>query len=147
MKKVKLGFLPSHRAPFSLDWAKQMRKRCVDVFAKFEEIGIVAPDEKVSAHGLVTDEKDAKGVIDFFAEESIKGLIIGTMTFGEELPLLSDPRKLRGSWSWVEVDDLEELYDTLVYEGFTHHASMIHGDYVDSLVEFCRFAGIKPVVV
>lgn len=61
--------------------------------------------------------------------------------------IVSDPRKLRGSWSWAEVDDLEELYDTLVYEGFTHHASMIHGDYVDSLVEFCRFAGIKPVVV
>jgi hypothetical protein len=79
-----------------------MRKRCVDVFAKFEEVEIVAPDEKVSANGLVTDEKDAKGIIDFFAEESIKGLIIGTM---------------------------------------------IYGDYVDSLVEFCRFAGIKPVVL
>ncbi|MCL5986386.1 MAG: hypothetical protein M1371_07445 [Actinobacteria bacterium] len=89
MKKVKLGFLPSHRAPFSLDWAKQMRKRCVDVFEKFEEAEIVTPDEKVSVHGLVTDEKDAKGVIEFFAKESIRGLIIGTMTFGEELPLLS----------------------------------------------------------
>jgi L-fucose isomerase-like protein len=61
--------------------------------------------------------------------------------------IVSDPRKLRGSWSWVEVDDLEELYDTLVYEGFTHHASMIHGDYIDSLVEFCRFTGIEPVVL
>jgi L-fucose isomerase-like protein len=89
MKKVKLGFLPSHRAPFSLDWAKQMRKRCVDVFKKFEEVEIITPDEKVSAYGLVTDEKDAKGVIEFFAKENIKGLVIGNMTFGEELPLLS----------------------------------------------------------
>lgn len=89
MKKVKLGFLPSHRAPFSLDWAKQMRKRCVDVFKKFEEVEIITPDEKVSAYGLVTDEKDAKGVIEFFAKENIKGLIISNITFGEELPLLS----------------------------------------------------------
>ena len=88
MKKVKLGFLPSHRLMRNLDWAKEMRKRCVDLFSKFEDIEIVVPDERVSAHGLVIDEKDAKGVIEFFAGESIKGLIIGTMTFGEELPLL-----------------------------------------------------------
>jgi len=89
MKMVKLGFLPAHRAPFSLDWAKQMRRRCIEVFEKVDEVEIVAPDDKVSAHGLVTDEKDAKGVIEFFTKENIKGLIIGTMTFGEELPLLS----------------------------------------------------------
>jgi len=55
--------------------------------------------------------------------------------------------KLRGSWSWVEVSDLERLYRTLVEEGFTHHASMIHGDITTPLVEFCRFTGIEPIVV
>jgi len=55
--------------------------------------------------------------------------------------------KLRGSWSWVEVPDLERLYRTLVEEGFTHHASMIHGDIASSLVEFCRFTGMEAIVV
>ncbi|GAH24894.1 unnamed protein product, partial [marine sediment metagenome] len=30
---------------------------------------------------------------------------------------------------------------------FTHHASMIHGDIASSLIEFCRFTGIEPIVV
>jgi len=55
--------------------------------------------------------------------------------------------KLRGSWSWVEVPDLDGLYRTLVEEGFTHHVSMIHGDIASSLVEFCRFTEMEPVVV
>lgn len=55
--------------------------------------------------------------------------------------------KLRGSWSWVEVPDLDGLYRTLIEEGFTHHASMIHGDIASSLIEFCRFTGIEPIVV
>lgn len=55
--------------------------------------------------------------------------------------------KLRGSGCWVEVPDLERLYRTLVEEGFTHHASMIHGDIASSLIEFCRFTGMEPIVV
>jgi hypothetical protein len=36
---------------------------------------------------------------------------------GEIIPSNQD---LRGSWSWVQVPDLEKLYNTLVMEGFTH---------------------------
>ena len=61
--------------------------------------------------------------------------------------LIPSKDKLRGSWSWVEVPDLERLYRTLIEEGFTHHVSMIHGDITSSLVEFCRFTGIEPVDV
>ena len=45
---------------------------------------------------------------------------------GEIVP---SKQNLRGSWSWVQVPDLDKLYNTLVMEGFTHHASLIHGDY------------------
>ena len=55
--------------------------------------------------------------------------------------------KLRGSWSWVEVPDLDHLYETLVKEGFTHHASLIHGDYVEVLKKACRFLGIEVIEV
>jgi L-fucose isomerase-like protein len=31
----------------------------------------------------------------------------------------------------------------LAEQGFTHHASMIHGDYADALESFCEFTGIE----
>jgi len=66
------------------------------------------------------------------------------ITKGEIIP---SKDKLRGSWSWVKVSDLANLYRTLVEEGFTHHASMIHGDISDSLVEFCKFTGMEAIIV
>ena len=61
--------------------------------------------------------------------------------------ILASKNKLRGSGCWVEVPDLDGLYLTLIEEGFTHHASMIHGDINSSLTEFCRFTSIEPIVV
>lgn len=66
------------------------------------------------------------------------------ITTGE---ILSSDEERRGSWSWVQVDDLDYLYRVLVEEGFIHHASMIHGDFVVPIADFCRFAGIEAVVV
>ncbi|MEM2221608.1 MAG: L-fucose/L-arabinose isomerase family protein [Ignisphaera sp.] len=57
-----------------------------------------------------------------------------------------EPR-VRGAWSWVEVNDLDKIYRTLIEEGFVHHASMIHGDYVEVIADACRLLGIKTVVV
>jgi L-fucose isomerase-like protein len=54
---------------------------------------------------------------------------------------------LAGTWSWVAVSDHDRLYRTLVDEGFIHHASMIHGDQREALVQACKFLDIKPVVV
>jgi len=45
------------------------------------------------------------------------------------------------------VPDLEYLYETLVTEGFTHHASLIHGDYTEALADACEYLGIEPVIV
>ncbi len=61
--------------------------------------------------------------------------------------IVASQQKLRGSWSWVEVPDLDKLYATLVKEGFTHHASLIHGDYSRALVNACELLGIEAVVV
>lgn len=63
---------------------------------------------------------------------------------GEVIP--SD-ETLAGTWGWVRVRDHARLYRTLVEEGFIHHASMIHGDYVAALREACRFLGVQSVVV
>ncbi len=55
--------------------------------------------------------------------------------------------KLRGSWGWVEVADLDKLYRTLIEEGFLHHGSIIHGDFRDIIAQFCKFTGIQTVIV
>jgi L-fucose isomerase-like protein len=54
---------------------------------------------------------------------------------------------LAGTWAWVEVSDHARLYRTLVEEGFIHHASMIHGDQTQALLEACEFLDVRPVVV
>ena len=69
-----------------------------------------------------------------------KMLIVG----GEIVP--SD-ETLAGTWSWVQVSDHDRLYRTLVEEGFIHHASMIHGDQREALLQACKFLDIEPVVV
>jgi L-fucose isomerase-like protein len=56
-------------------------------------------------------------------------------------------QNLRGSWSWIRVDDLDELYGTLISEGFVHHASLIHGDYTESITNACSYLDIEPVIV
>lgn len=66
------------------------------------------------------------------------------ITGGEIVP---DPAVERGSHAWVAVPDLDKLYNTLIDEGFIHHASMVHGDIRKALEEFCRFVGIKTVLV
>jgi L-fucose isomerase-like protein len=59
----------------------------------------------------------------------------------------SSDQFMRGSWSWVKVPDLDKLYTSLVYEGFTHHASIIHGDYTNVIKESCRLMGIETCIV
>ncbi len=54
---------------------------------------------------------------------------------------------LAGTWSWVQVNNHARLYRTLVEEGFIHHASMIHGDQTQALLEACKFLDINPVVI
>jgi L-fucose isomerase-like protein len=61
--------------------------------------------------------------------------------------IIPSDEELAGTWSWVEVKDHEKLYRTLVEEGFIHHASMIHGDQTQALLQACKFLQIKPVLV
>ena len=87
---VKIGFVPSHRVPFNEEWAIEMRNRVIKSINKsLPEIELIYPDDKLTDGGLVTFEKDAEKVIDLFKQKEIEGLLIGMMTFGEELPNLT----------------------------------------------------------
>jgi L-fucose isomerase-like protein len=89
MEKIRIGFVPAHREPFDDTWAVQMRKRCLDMLTKIPHLEVVAPDGKLTAGGLVRDDDDADKVIKLFKARDIQGLIIGTMTFGDEVSALS----------------------------------------------------------
>ncbi len=86
---VKIGFVPSHRSPFSKEWAIDMRARVIkSIDKKIEEVELIYPDESLTDGGLVTFTEDAEKVIKLFKEKDIDGLLIGMMTFGEEIPNL-----------------------------------------------------------
>jgi len=86
---VRIGFVPSHRSPFNKEWAISMRDRVIkSIEGNIEEIELIYPDKKLTDGGLVTFMGDADKVIKLFKEKDIQGLIIGMMTFGEEIPNL-----------------------------------------------------------
>ncbi len=89
MDKIKVGFVPAHREPFDEEWAVQMRSRCLEAFSKVEELELIVPDEKLTEKGLVRDDLDAEKTINVFRKEGVDGLIIGTMTFGDEVSAIA----------------------------------------------------------
>src|SRR3989304_7132438 len=90
MNKVRLGFVPSHRIPFDNEWAIIMRDRVVaSVNKNLKEIELIVPDSDITPGGILKNEGDASKIIKLFKEKEIQGPIIGTMTFGEELPTIS----------------------------------------------------------
>lgn len=55
---------------------------------------------------------------------------------------------LRGNPMKIKFDaDLSKIARTLVYEGFEHHFSVIHGDIVEELKDICRLRKIEAVVI
>jgi hypothetical protein len=92
--RVKVGFVPSHRSIFDENWAINMRKRCIDVFSSIEGLELIVPDENITKKGLVSDEDDADKTIQLFRDNDVDGVIIGTMTFGDEVPALKGCKRL-----------------------------------------------------
>jgi L-fucose isomerase-like protein len=89
METLKIGFVPAHREPFDEEWAAAMRKRCLDAFPRSPLVKIVVPDKEFTQGGCVRNDEEAERVIEFFRKTGIDGLIIGTMTFGDEVSALT----------------------------------------------------------
>ena len=89
MSKIRLGFVPTHRYPFDEDWAVEMRQRSLNAFRRMEGVEVVAPSVGLIHNGLVRDDNGAKATIDLFAQRDVQGILIGTMTFGDELAAAS----------------------------------------------------------
>lgn len=55
---------------------------------------------------------------------------------------------LRGNPLRIQFDaPLPKLAKTMIYEGFEHHFSVIHGEIEEELVNVCRLLDIQPVVI
>ncbi len=87
MDTVRIGFVPAHRNSLSEEWASQLRQRCLDVFRKIPGLEIIVPDVTLTNRGFVRNEMEAEKVINLFQSKNIDGLIIGTMTFGDEISI------------------------------------------------------------
>lgn len=89
MNTLRIGFVPAHREPFDETWAVTMRKRCLDVFHGIRDVELIVPDDTLTPGGCVRDDADADKTIRLFNEKKIDGLLIGTMTFGDEVSALA----------------------------------------------------------
>jgi len=83
--RVKIGFVPLHRPFFDENWASELRKRTINELSKLDTIQLVYPDETITHRGLVSQESDAEEIIKLFKQEQIDGIILGTMTYGDEV--------------------------------------------------------------
>lgn len=54
-------------------------------------------------------------------------------------------KHMRGSWGWVRVSKLNQLYRTLVEKGFSHHVSMMYGDHTQATAATCEALGMEVV--
>jgi L-fucose isomerase-like protein len=84
MRKVKIGFIPSHRDPFSRRWAVQMRRRCAAALRKVPGLDLVVPGPELTPEGLVGSIAEGRRTLGLFDNERVAGVIVGGMTFGHE---------------------------------------------------------------
>jgi L-fucose isomerase-like protein len=95
MDKVSLGFVPTHRVPFSEQWAVEMRHRCIAAMEHVQGIDLVVPTEAETLNGLVRDDRDAAKAIESFKSRGVAGIIIGAMTFGDEIAAVTIAETLK----------------------------------------------------
>ena len=96
MQKVKLGFVPAHRVPFDEQWAIDMRARCLKAMAAIPDVEFVVPDETLTQGGVVRNDTDADKVTELFRREGVQGIVIGAMTFGDEVAAVAVAQNLPG---------------------------------------------------
>ncbi len=68
---------------------------------------------------------------------------------GEYSLLLGNARAVegpytKGTYLWVEVENLDRLEDKIVCGPYIHHCTGIHGDVVPVLYEACKYIRVKP---
>ena len=111
--------------------------------SRMDMVGELPPDAEDSQNGLYQFQiRPGKVTLTRLAEYDNQWKML--IAPGEIIPA---DEVQAGTWAWVEVNNHDRLYRTLIDEGFIHHASMVHGDQKEALLQACKFLDIQPVVV
>jgi len=84
MRQVKIGFIPSHRDPFSRQWAAQMRERCIAPLETVPGLELIVPGSDLTEQGLVANLEEGGRTLALFRAHEVAGVVVGGMTFGHE---------------------------------------------------------------
>ena len=119
------GELLQHCGPWPISVAKEKPTICVPV--AFPQNGAVSAEAKHGPMSLVRFDGDE----------------------GEYSILLGHARGIDGPWTrgtyvWVEVENLKRLEAKVVEGPYIHHVAAIHGDVVPIVYEACKYIGVKP---
>ena len=119
------GELLQHCGPWPISVAKEKPTICVPV--AFPQNGAVSAEAK---HGLMS-------LVRFDGDDGNYSLLLGHAR-GIDGPWT------RGTYVWVEVNNLKRLEAKIVEGPYIHHVAAIHGDVVPVVYEACKYLGIKP---
>lgn len=119
------GELLQHCGPWPISVAKE--KPSIGYPLAFEHPGAVEAEAK---HGKMT-------LCRFDGDNGEYSLLLGN-AIGIEGPYT------KGTYVWVEVENLKRLEDKLVCGPYIHHCVGIHEDVVPVLYEACKYLNIKP---
>lgn len=119
------GELLQHCGPWPISVAKEKPTICVPV--AFTHNGAVSAEAK---HGLLTLAR-------FDGDNGEYSLLLGHAR-GIDGPYT------KGTYLWVEVNNLKRLEAKIVEGPYIHHCVAIHDDVLPVLYEACKYIGIKP---
>ena len=119
------GELLQHCGPWPISVAKE--KPTIEKPLVFDYPGSVAAEAK---HGDMTLAR-------FDGDNGEYSLLLGNAK-GIDGPYT------KGTYVWVEVDNLKRLEDKLVCGPYIHHCVGIHKDVVPVLYEACKYIGVAP---
>ena len=119
------GELLQHCGPWPISVAREKPSICVPV--AFPQNGAVSAEAK---HGQMT-------ICRFDGDEGEYSLLLGHAK-GIDGPWT------KGTYVWIEVNNLKRLEAKIVEGPYIHHCAAIHGDVLPVLYEACKYIGVKP---
>ena len=118
------GELLQHCGPWPISVAREKPTICVPV--AFPQNGAVSAEAK---HGPMS-------LVRFDGDEGNYSVLLGHAK-GIDGPWT------RGTYVWIEVNNLKRLEAKVVEGPYIHHVAAIHGDIVPVIYEACKYLGIK----
>ena len=119
------GELLQHCGPWPISVAQEKPTICVPV--AFPQNGAVSAQAK---HGEMT-------LVRFDGDEGEYSILLGKAK-GIDGPWT------KGTYVWIEVENLKRLEAKVVEGPYIHHVVAIHGNVVPIVYEACKYIGVKP---